>query len=228
MNHNLNLSNKWGFDAYDRFFQELLQQVLRDPFTCRSIYRRRICRYGPPERREKSFKEGRRITLNEVREEPGISRPTLTRISNVPGYNTKTDTISALRDYFEIEPGESLKRGDLWAQASAGGDSVPPSNTAKTVSNLSYPSGTDLTQTAKLLNSPLMVQSLTIICRSQPVTVYRTSIDRPVYNFVDCWYFHPYYSRLSTKTTQTKALVRDMKTLKKVFVCVMKTLRVPP
>ena len=34
---------------------------------------------------EKSFRDGRRITLNEVSEETGISRPTLTRISNVPG-----------------------------------------------------------------------------------------------------------------------------------------------
>ena len=59
---------------------------------------------------EKSFREGRRITLNEVSEETGISRLTLTRISNVPGYNTNTDTISALGDYFEIEPGELLKR----------------------------------------------------------------------------------------------------------------------
>ena len=66
---------------------------------------------------EKSFKEGRRITLNEVSEETGISRPTLTRISNVPGYNTNTDTISALCDYFEIEPGELLKKvGPLGAR----------------------------------------------------------------------------------------------------------------
>ena len=57
---------------------------------------------------EKSFKEGRRITLNEVSDETGISRPTLTRISNVPGYNT--ETISALCDYFEIEPGELLMK----------------------------------------------------------------------------------------------------------------------
>jgi len=37
-------------------------------------------------------------------------RPTLPRISNVPGYNTNTETISALCDYFEIEPGELLKK----------------------------------------------------------------------------------------------------------------------
>ena len=51
---------------------------------------------------EKSFREGRRITLNEVSKETGIS--------NVPGYNTNTETISALCDYFEIEPGELLKK----------------------------------------------------------------------------------------------------------------------
>ncbi|HIG62843.1 MAG TPA: XRE family transcriptional regulator [Gammaproteobacteria bacterium] len=59
---------------------------------------------------EKSFRDGRRITLNEVSEEIRISGPTLTRISNVPGCNTNTETISALCDYFEIEPGELLKK----------------------------------------------------------------------------------------------------------------------
>ena len=62
------------------------------------------------EGRRITFKGGRRITLNEVSDETGISRPTLTRISNVPGYNTNTETISALCDYFEIEPGELLKK----------------------------------------------------------------------------------------------------------------------
>jgi len=59
---------------------------------------------------EKSFKEGRRITLNGVGDEAEISRLTLTRVSNVPGYNTNTHLISALCDYFEIEPGELLKK----------------------------------------------------------------------------------------------------------------------
>ena len=59
---------------------------------------------------EKSFRDGRRITLNEVSEEIGISGPTLTRISKVPGCNTNTETISALCDYLEIEPGELLKK----------------------------------------------------------------------------------------------------------------------
>jgi putative transcriptional regulator len=59
---------------------------------------------------EKSFAERRRITLNEVSEATGISRATLTRIANVPGYNTNTDAIDALCGFFECEPGELLVR----------------------------------------------------------------------------------------------------------------------
>lgn len=59
---------------------------------------------------DKSFKEKRRITLNEVSESTEISRATLTRIANVPGYNTNTDTIDALCKYFECEPGDLLER----------------------------------------------------------------------------------------------------------------------
>ncbi|MGB1557976.1 MAG: helix-turn-helix domain-containing protein [Oceanococcaceae bacterium] len=59
---------------------------------------------------DKAFKERRRVTLNEVSERTGISRPTLTRIANVPGYNTNTDTIDALCDYFDCEPGDLLQR----------------------------------------------------------------------------------------------------------------------
>lgn len=58
---------------------------------------------------DKSFNEKRRITLNEVSEATGISRATLTRIANVPGYNTNTDTIDALCRYFQCEPGDLLK-----------------------------------------------------------------------------------------------------------------------
>lgn len=61
---------------------------------------------------EKAFRERRRITLNEVSEKTGISRPTLTRIANIPGYNTNTDTISALCDYFECTPGDILQKVD--------------------------------------------------------------------------------------------------------------------
>jgi putative transcriptional regulator len=58
---------------------------------------------------EKSFRERRRITLLEVSERTGISRPTLTRIVNCKGYNTNTKAIDALCKYFECEPGELLR-----------------------------------------------------------------------------------------------------------------------
>jgi len=61
---------------------------------------------------DKAFREKRRITMNEVSQETGISRATLTRIANVPGYNTNTDAIDALCRYFECTPGELLKQLD--------------------------------------------------------------------------------------------------------------------
>lgn len=58
---------------------------------------------------DKSFNEGRRITMDEVSEKTGISRPTLTRIVNNSGYNTNTKAIDALCRYFECRPGDLLK-----------------------------------------------------------------------------------------------------------------------
>ncbi|WP_350996473.1 helix-turn-helix transcriptional regulator [Shewanella sp. TB7-MNA-CIBAN-0143] len=57
---------------------------------------------------EKSFHEKRRITLSEVGEKTGISRATLTRIANVSGNVTNTDTINALCKYFACQPGDLL------------------------------------------------------------------------------------------------------------------------
>jgi len=59
---------------------------------------------------EKSFREKRRITLNEVSEATGISRATLSRIANTPGHNTSTDHIDALCDYLGCELVDLLKR----------------------------------------------------------------------------------------------------------------------
>jgi len=61
---------------------------------------------------EKEFRERRRITLNEVSEETGLSRPTLTRIVNIPGHNTNTHAIEALCRYLECTPGELLQMVD--------------------------------------------------------------------------------------------------------------------
>lgn len=61
----------------------------------------------------KSFKDQKRITIGEVSEVTGISRATMTRIANNPGYNTNTDTINLLCKYFECEPGELLQYIDM-------------------------------------------------------------------------------------------------------------------
>ncbi|MEN8170508.1 MAG: helix-turn-helix transcriptional regulator [Pseudomonadota bacterium] len=54
------------------------------------------------------FKQKRRVTLNEVAEKTEISRATLTRIANNPGYNCNTDAINALCRYFSCTPCELL------------------------------------------------------------------------------------------------------------------------
>lgn len=58
---------------------------------------------------DKAFREGRRITLNEVSEKSGIARATLNRIANTPGYNTTTNNLDALCAYLECSPGELLE-----------------------------------------------------------------------------------------------------------------------
>lgn len=58
---------------------------------------------------DKAFREGRRITLNEVSEASGIARATLNRIANTPGYNTTTANLDALCRYLECTPGDLLE-----------------------------------------------------------------------------------------------------------------------
>ena len=58
---------------------------------------------------DKSFKNKEKITLNQVSEKTGISRATLNRVVNTPGYNTNTDTINALCQYFECTPCELME-----------------------------------------------------------------------------------------------------------------------
>jgi len=57
---------------------------------------------------EKSFRERKRITINDVCDATGLSRPTVSRIANVPGYVTSTETIERLCRYFHCAPGDLL------------------------------------------------------------------------------------------------------------------------
>lgn len=52
---------------------------------------------------ERSFQEGRRITFDEVSKETGIHRTTLSRLSNVKGYNVTTDVIDKLCTFFDVQ-----------------------------------------------------------------------------------------------------------------------------
>lgn len=52
---------------------------------------------------EKGFQEGRRITLDEVSKKTGIHRTTLSKIANQRGYNTTTDVLDRLCQYFNVE-----------------------------------------------------------------------------------------------------------------------------
>ncbi len=52
---------------------------------------------------EKEFSEKRRITLDEISKETGISRHTLSRMQNKFGYNTTTDNLDKLCVYFDCE-----------------------------------------------------------------------------------------------------------------------------
>ena len=61
---------------------------------------------------DKEFQDKRRITMDEVCEKTGIARATLTRIANVPGYNTNTQTIDRLCTYFDCGPEELLEHID--------------------------------------------------------------------------------------------------------------------
>ncbi|MGE9293688.1 MAG: helix-turn-helix domain-containing protein [Puniceicoccales bacterium] len=51
---------------------------------------------------DKEFKEGRRITLEEVSRETGIHRTTLSKIANQKGYVTNTDVLDRLCIFFGV------------------------------------------------------------------------------------------------------------------------------
>jgi putative transcriptional regulator len=58
---------------------------------------------------DKEFKEGRRISLDEIARETGIHRTTLSRIAGQRGYNTTTDNIDKLCRYFGCPVGSLME-----------------------------------------------------------------------------------------------------------------------
>ena len=51
---------------------------------------------------DKEFKEGRRITFDELAKSTGIHRTTLSKVANQKGYNTTTDVLDKLCIYFGV------------------------------------------------------------------------------------------------------------------------------
>lgn len=51
---------------------------------------------------EKGFQENRRVTLDEVSKATGVHRTTLSKIANQRGYNTTTDILDKLCEYFGV------------------------------------------------------------------------------------------------------------------------------
>lgn len=52
---------------------------------------------------EKSFQEGRRITIEEISKSTSIHRTTLSKLSNIKGYNASTDVLDKLCDFFDVQ-----------------------------------------------------------------------------------------------------------------------------
>lgn len=59
---------------------------------------------------KKSFTEDRRVTLDEVSAQTGISRNTLSRIANTRGYSTSTDAVDRLCAYFDCDINEFMEK----------------------------------------------------------------------------------------------------------------------
>jgi putative transcriptional regulator len=51
---------------------------------------------------DKGFRESRRVTLDEVSKATGIHRTTLSKVANQRGYNTTTEILDKLCEYFEV------------------------------------------------------------------------------------------------------------------------------
>lgn len=52
---------------------------------------------------KKEFEDGRRITISEVAEAAGIHRMTLSKMINQRGYNTGTENLDRLCEFFDCE-----------------------------------------------------------------------------------------------------------------------------
>jgi putative transcriptional regulator len=59
---------------------------------------------------QKEFEDGQRLMVKDIAEETGINRMTLSKILNHKGYNTTTDKLDKLAEYFDCEIGDLVER----------------------------------------------------------------------------------------------------------------------
>ncbi len=55
---------------------------------------------------DREFSEGRRITLEEISQATGIHRTTLSKLANQKGYNTTTEVLDKLCNFFNVDVGD--------------------------------------------------------------------------------------------------------------------------
>jgi putative transcriptional regulator len=72
-----------------------------------------MIRYKLKERiADKEFKDGSRLMVKDIAEATGINRMTLSKILNQKGYNTTTDKLDKLAEYFDCDICDLVERVD--------------------------------------------------------------------------------------------------------------------
>ena len=70
-----------------------------------------MIRYKLKERiADKEFKDGERLMVKDIAEATGINRMTLSKILNQKGYNTTTDKLDKLAEYFHCDICDLVER----------------------------------------------------------------------------------------------------------------------
>ena len=68
---------------------------------------------------EKAFRENRRVTFEEISSATGVNRTSLSKMANQRGYNTTTDNLDRLCQYFGCRLGDLAEHVDLNAEPTA-------------------------------------------------------------------------------------------------------------
>lgn len=59
---------------------------------------------------QKEFETGERLMIKDIAEATEINRMTLSKILNIKGYNTTTDKLEKIAEYFDCEIGDVVER----------------------------------------------------------------------------------------------------------------------